>query len=114
MRGGEAEYLPIAQIHISEVRLADADRIRQHRLKYRIEVPRRARDHTEHLGGRRLLLQRLRQLARAGLHLVEQTHVFDRDHRLVGKGGDQLDLLVGERPNRLALQDENPDRRFFA
>ena len=33
------------------------------------------------------------------LDLVEQPHVLDRDHRLVGEGGDQLDLLVGERPD---------------
>ena len=51
----------------------------------------------QHLGGRRLLLQRLGQLAGARLHLVEQPHVLDRDHRLVGESGDQLDLLIGER-----------------
>ena len=45
---------------------------------------------------RRLLLQRLGQFARAGLHLVEQPHVLDRDHRLVCEGRDKLDLLVGE------------------
>ena len=53
------------------------------------------------------------QLARARLHLVEQAHVLDRDHRLVGEGGHQLDLLVGERPYRLALQNDDPDRRSF-
>src|SRR5262249_60150888 len=31
------------------------------------------------------------------LDFVEQAHVLDRDHRLVGEGGEQLDLLVGER-----------------
>ena len=31
------------------------------------------------------------------LHLVEQPHVLDGDHRLVGEGLNQLDLLVGER-----------------
>ena len=36
------------------------------------------------------LLQRL-------LGLVEQPHVLDRDHRLVGEGLQQRDLLVGER-----------------
>ena len=29
---------------------------------------------------------------------VEQPHVLDRDHRLVGEGLEQRDLLVGERP----------------
>jgi hypothetical protein len=30
------------------------------------------------------------------LDLVEQAHVLDRNHCLVGKGREQLDLLVGE------------------
>ena len=72
-------------------------RVRQHGLEHRLQLARRARDHAQHLGGRGLLLQRLGQLARARLHLVEQPHVLDRDHRLVGEGGHQLDLLVGER-----------------
>ena len=39
--------------------------------------------------GRRLLLERL-------FRLVEQAHVLDGDHRLVGEGLEQRDLLVGE------------------
>ena len=54
---------------------------------------------TEHLRGRGLLLQRLGELARARLHLVEQPRVLDRDHGLVGEGLDQLDLLVGKGPH---------------
>ena len=46
-------------------------------------------------------LPSLCDLARARLHLVEQAHVLDRDHGLVGEGGDQLDLLVGERPDNI-------------
>ena len=41
---------------------------------------------------RGLLLERL-------LGLVEEAHVLDRDHRLVGEGPEQRDLLVGERPD---------------
>ena len=33
-----------------------------------------------------------------GLHFVEQAHVLNGDHRLVGEGLDQLDLLLGEWP----------------
>jgi hypothetical protein len=40
----------------------------------------------QHLGGCRLLLQRLAQLACSRLHLIEQPHILDRDHRLVGEG----------------------------
>ena len=50
----------------------------------------------EHLAGRGLVLERLGQLARARLHLLEQPRVLDGDHGLVGEGLEQLDLLVGE------------------
>ena len=54
------------------------------------------------------------KLARPRLHLVEQPHVLDRDHRLVGEGSDQLDLLFGERAHSFALHDEDPDWGPFA
>ena len=56
----------------------------------------------------RLVLARLRELAALVLDFVEQPHVLDRDHRLVGEGGDQLDLLVGERPHLGARQASTP------
>ena len=40
------------------------------------------------------------EFALAHLHLVEQPRVLDGNDRLVGEGGDQLDLLVGEWPRR--------------
>src|SRR5262249_12471110 len=40
------------------------------------------------------------------LRLVEQPHVLDRYHRLIGKGGDQLNLVLAERL-RLGLGNEN-------
>ena len=33
------------------------------------------------------------------LQLLEEAHVLDGDHGLVGEGLDQRDLLVGERPD---------------
>ena len=56
----------------------------------------RAADDLQHLRRCRLLLQRLRELPRALLLRLEQPRVLDGDHRLVGEGLDQLDLLVGE------------------
>ena len=61
-------------------------------LEHRLGVGDRAADHLQHLGGRRLLLQRL-------LGLVEQAHVLDRDHGLVGEGLHQADLGSAERPH---------------
>ena len=61
-----------------------------------IQIERRAADHLQHVGGRGLLLQRLRQVARARLHLFEKARVLDGDHRLIGEGLDDLDFPVGE------------------
>ena len=52
----------------------------------------RTADDLEHVGGRGLLLQRLRE-SRSRLHLLEQPHVLDRDHGLVGEGLQQLDVM---------------------
>ena len=61
-------------------------------------------------GGRRLLLQGLGEFPRALLLRLEQPHVLDGDGRLVGEGGDKLDLLLGERPYALSHQDHHAHR----
>ena len=43
----------------------------------------------------------------------EQAHVLDRDDRLVGEGLQQLDLLVGERPDLQPAEDDDADRRLL-
>jgi hypothetical protein len=100
-------------VHGAELGLANAHCVRQHRLKDRFQLAWRAGDHTQHLGGRGLLLQRFRELAGACLHLVEQPHVLDRDHRLVGEGSEQLDLLVGKGLHRATSQGDDADRAAF-
>jgi hypothetical protein len=49
----------------------------------------------------RLALARLRQLPALVLDFVEQAHVLDRDHRLVGERRDQLYVPVVEWPHRV-------------
>ena len=68
----------------------------EQRVEDRLQIERRAADDLEHIRGRGLLLQRFGQVARARLHLVEQAHVLDRDHGLVGKGLQEVDLALGE------------------
>jgi len=84
------------------------------RLNQRVEnglkVEGRTANDLENVGRRGLLLERLRQLFRARLHLLEQPHVFDRDHRLIGEGLQQRDLLVGERPDLGPADCEHADR----
>ena len=55
----------------------------------------RTADDLQHFRGCRLLLQRFAQL-------VQQPGVLNGDDRLLGEVLNQLDLLVGERPNLLA------------
>ena len=50
----------------------------------------------------RLVLARFLELAALVLDFLEQPHILDGDHGLVGEGRDQLDLLVGERPHLVA------------
>jgi hypothetical protein len=69
--------------------------IRQHGLKHRLQLPRRPRYDLQHLRRRRLLLQRLGELARALLLCLKQPHVLDSDHRRPEK----RNLLIGKRIN---------------
>ena len=90
----EVPILLINQARIGAAQSHGAlDEDRQHGL----EVEGRAADDLEDLAGGRLLLQGLGQLAVPSLELLEQADVLDGDHRLVGEGPDQLDLLLGER-----------------
>ena len=66
------------------------------RVEHRLQIEGRAADDLEHVGGGGLLLQRFGQIVGARLHLVEQPHVLDRDHRLVGEGAQQCDLPFRE------------------
>src|SRR4029450_12105711 len=52
-----------------------------------LKLERRTADDLEDVGGGRLLLQRLAQIAIARLQLGKQPHVLNRDHRLVGESG---------------------------
>ena len=63
-------------------------------VEHRLHVRRRAADDAEHLGRRRLLLQRFARDRVARLLLVNKPRVLDRDHRLIGEGFEQLDLSV--------------------
>src|SRR6516165_7258303 len=61
-----------------------------------------------------LVPARLFKLAALVLDFVEQANVLDGYARLVGEGGDQVDLLVGEGANGLTHQDDGANRMVFA
>ena len=54
-------------------------------VEYRLHVRRRAADDAEHLGRRRLMLQRLAQFRVALAEFLEQPHVLDGDDGLIGE-----------------------------
>ena len=60
--------------------------------------------------GRGLLLQRFGEIVGALAQLVEQPRVLDGDDGLRGEVLHQLDLLVGERPHLLAIDDDGADQ----
>ena len=117
--GPRGERYPLEAIPLREAK-ADAHPLEQvnaaprNRIEHRLYVGRRARDHAQDLGGRRLLLERFAKVAVARLELVEEAHVLDRDHCLVGEGLDELDLLRCERPHLRPVDRQSPDRNPFA
>src|SRR5262245_14543664 len=63
----DAKCVSLAEIQIPELSVADARRVLQHRLEHGLQIAREAADDLQHLGGGRLLLQRLcKVLARLG------------------------------------------------
>ncbi len=74
-------------------RATEVVRLLENRVEHRRQIAGRGVDHLQHLGGCGLLIQRLTLLG-------QQPGILDRDHRLVGEGGNKFDLTVGERLNR--------------
>ncbi|MGB9384063.1 MAG: hypothetical protein WCB50_04620, partial [Pseudolabrys sp.] len=93
---GGAEAFALTEKHDAIAGITNARRVLQHRLEDRFKLAGRAADNLEHVSGRGLLLERFGQVARASLYFVEQAHILDRYHCLIGEGGDQFNLLIGE------------------
>src|SRR6266567_488579 len=74
----------------------------QDRLEYWRRIGDRAADCGEHFDGGPLLVERF-------LGLVEQPRVLDRDHRLIGEGLEQRDVLFGKGPDIVAADDDSAD-----
>ena len=79
-------------------RLAKPYRPVEHRVEHRGEVAGRGIDDLQYLGGRGLLLQRLARLG-------QEPRVLHCNDRLRREVLQQRDLLVGERPHLLAVDD---------
>ena len=74
-------------------------------------VGRRGCDHPQDVAAAGLVGQRLSQVAGLRLHLVEQPHILDRDHGLVGEGLQQLLVMDGEGTDLYPRDTDHADRR---
>ena len=81
-----------------------APQIPHNRLEHRLQIEGRAADDLEHRRSRSAA-QRYGEIVGALAQLVEQARVLDGDDSLGGEILHQLDLLVGERADFLAIDD---------
>ena len=65
-------------------------------VEHRLHVRGRAADDAEHLGGCRLMFQRLAQFRVALAEFTEKSDVLDGDDGLVGESFKESDLFFGE------------------
>ena len=84
------------------------------RARQEVEVEHGAADRLQDVGGRRLLREQFFEIARFGLHLVEQPRILDGDNSLVGESLQKFNLARVERTNGLPGHDEAADRLAFA
>src|SRR5262245_28172909 len=68
-------------------------------VEHRLHVCWRAADNAQYLGRCGLMFQGFPQFRIAFLDLLEQAHIFNRDHGLVGKRLEKFDLSIRKRAN---------------
>src|SRR6516165_3371705 len=76
----------LRSIHCAKFGLADARRVRQHGLEYRLQLTGRRTDDLEHLGRCGLLLQCLGEIVGTMPQFVEQSRVLDGYDGLSSEG----------------------------
>ena len=83
--------------------------VRQHCLENGLKVARRSRDDAQHLGGCRLLLQRLGEVGRALAQFIQQSRILDGNDSLGGEILQQGNLLVSKWANLLPIDSNATD-----
>ena len=91
----------------AKCRAARSQRPLEYRIEHWREISRRRIDDLQHLGGGGLPLERLAGLA-------QKPHVLDRDHCLVSKCSNQLNLFVGKWTNLRTRQSYNANAIFIS
>src|SRR5262245_27828597 len=86
-----------------------ADRALHDRIEHGLDVRLGLADDAQNVAGRRLLIERRGQITVARLKLLEQTHILDRNNRLVGERLEEVDLAFGEATRFAASHPYSPD-----
>src|SRR5262245_1315176 len=87
---GQTHDVSVKQAQHAIFGAADACGALSYGFLHRLDVRRRAGDHAQDFTRRGLLFERF-------VELLEQPHVLNGDHRLIGEGFEQLDLSLCER-----------------
>src|SRR6516225_7090397 len=98
--------LAVKPHHEGKLSATQPDRAFCDRIEHWLNIGRRTRNDAEYFRRRRLLLQRLSEL-------VEQSRVLNGDDRLSGEVLDEINLLVGEWANFLAIEENSADQFVF-
>ncbi len=101
--------LTVEAPHAARERAAQPDGVRDDHIEYWLEIGGRTGDNAQDLTSCRLLLERLGQLPVARLRLIEQAHVLDGNHGLVGERGHKFDLLGRKWPRGCSCQGYDAD-----
>ena len=96
MMGRKSQIVALAEQDQCVIGLAQATCRLGEAVENRLHIDGRGRDGPKDIAGCGLPSQRLFEIPRARLHLVEEAHVFDRDDGLVGEGLQEVDLALGE------------------
>ncbi len=108
------EQLTVKGVEHAEIGAAKIHRLAEHRVEHGYQVAGRAADDAQNFGGRGLLFQGFGKFPRSRLYLIEQASIFDRDHRLIGEGAQQLNVTVGKCSGLLASYADQADRTVGA
>src|SRR5215813_3176204 len=83
-------------------------------VEHRLHVGRRAADDTEHLGGCRLMLQRLTQFCVTLLQFLKEPYILNRNYSLGCESFYESDLLFSEGINFGSTNENRSNSNIFA
>ena len=89
----KAKMFAVLKQHGGIIGLTELARPFDNGVQHWLNVRRRGGDDVQNITAPGLVSQCFGEVARLRLHLLEQPHILDGDHRLVGEGLQQLDVM---------------------